>query len=108
MTEKHEVAYVAPDVILRMIINDEECLLDFIAKTKNYEKIKVVTSAFAFYEALASLTKEEIIKNADKIQTLLKMIPITDLKQYCGKFYIEDKKRISHLRKIALQPRKKE
>jgi hypothetical protein len=95
-----EVAYLAPDIVLRMIINDKENLLDSCLKQKN---IKVVTSAFCFYEALSSLTKEEMIKNIDKIYQLLTMIPITDLKQVSGKFYIEDKKRISHLRKIALR-----
>jgi hypothetical protein len=95
-----KVAYLAPDVVLKMIINDKENLLDSFLKQK---EIKVVTSAFCFYEALSSLTKEEMIENIDKIYQLLTMIPITDLKQVSGKFYVEDKRRISHLRKIALR-----
>jgi hypothetical protein len=101
---QEKVFYVAPDIILRMIINDKENMLDMFKENKKTKTFNVVTSAFCFYEAISCMTKEEIIENVDKIIDAFKSIPIGDLKKLSGKYYVEDKKRKEHLREIALRP----
>jgi len=101
---QEKVFYVAPDVILRMLINDNENMLEVFNQNKKTKTFNVVTSAFCFYEAISCMTKEEIVENVDKIIDILKSIPIGDLKKISGKYYIEDKKRREHLRKIAMRP----
>ena len=86
------MAYLAPDVLLRCIINKSPIVLKLI-KTK-----KIVTSAFSFWEAMSCLTKTEIKEHSDRIYELLKAVPITELHEITGKFQVEDKKRTKHLR----------
>ena len=93
-------AYLAPDVLLKMIINDKE---DYLGKFTKHKKIRVVTSAFCFWEVMSCLTKKEIEKYSDRIINVFQKTPITDMKDITGKFKVEDKKRIVHLRKIALK-----
>ena len=91
-------AYLAPDVILKMIINDEGYLDKFL----NQNKIEIVTSAFCFWEVMSCLTEEEIAKYNDKIFKIFKTIPIGDLIDSTGKISVEYEERIKHLRKVAL------
>lgn len=46
-------AFLAPDVIMTMLVGNESRIL-------NQTEIQLVTSDFAFYEAISSLVKDEI------------------------------------------------
>ena len=96
---KKKVAYIAPDVLVRAIINKKDKV---VWKIINQKKIKIVTSSFCFYELFSCLTEQEIIDNVKAIKQLLKKIAITDLKEFTGKFEIEKISRIKHLRKVAM------
>lgn len=92
--------YIAPDLILRYVINKKD---QDIAKCLKTKKFKLVTSAFAFWEAFACLSEEEIKSNAKQIKEVLKLLPIVDTQKFNGTFEIQNKKRIKHLRGVALQ-----
>lgn len=94
--KKGTIGYLAPDVLVRAIINPSP-EIQYLIKKKN-----VVTSAFGFYEMMACLTEKEIKENATTIAEIFKDVPITEFKEIYGKFITEKKSRIKHLRKIAL------
>lgn len=91
-----ETAYLAPDVLLRMILNKDLSLL-------NQSKVNLVTSSFCFYEVMSCLTKEEIKENTEIIAELFNKIAITEFKEITGEFETQSEERKEHLRGIALK-----
>ena len=100
--KKPMCVYLAPDIILRAIINNDE-QIDVILLQK---KMDVITSAFCFWEVISCLSKEEIKEHSERIFELLHKIKITDLAINGRDAATESEDRIKHLRKIALKATK--
>lgn len=91
---KKQKAFLAPDVIISIIATDDKKANDILVQ----DQIKLVTSDFALYEAITSITKEELKLNKLS-EFLFKVEVVNSPKVRDG---IE---RIDHLRKVAKLPK---
>lgn len=83
-------AFVAPDAIISMIATDNKKVNEVLMQ----DKIKLITSDFALYEAVISLTKDEL--KLSKLMEFLFRVQIVSSPKIRADF-----KRIEHLRKLA-------
>lgn len=95
-----ETAYLAPDVLLRLLLTKDTEWFDLY---KKQSKVNICTSALSFWEAISCLTEKEIMLNASNICELLQSIAIVDYKQTTGKLQVQSIERRNHLRKVASQ-----
>ena len=96
MKKKIKRVYLAPDVLLRMVLTKDASLLAK-AEEKGFE---LVTSDFGFYEVMMCLDWKEIRKHADMIRVVFKGVKCVHI-GLDSKPAFPDVKRIKHLRKIA-------
>lgn len=94
--------YLAPDVILRMLINKDAKSEELLLKVQNKE-IELLTSVFAMFEAIASIEKTDTV-DIDVLKKIMKYVTISsemeeDLKMGYETF---SDKRKKHLREVAL------
>jgi len=99
---KLKKAYLAPDVILRMILKKGDDTLNRLIPRQG-TNILFTTSAFCYWEVFCCLTAKEIKKYANKIEEILMEIPIVDTETVSGQLGTPNKERINHLRSIALK-----
>ena len=99
---KTKKAYIAPDVILRMILKKGDNTLEKLIPRQGID-ILFITSAFCYWEVFCCLTVKEIKKYASKIEQILMEIPIVDTESVSGQLGTPNKDRINHLRGIALK-----
>jgi len=59
-TYNGEKAFIAPDVIISMITESQK----EVGKILDHPGMKLITSDFAFYEAISSINKEELVMSA--------------------------------------------
>jgi len=97
MEIKKETAMLAPDVVLRYIINPDNNKMQEIL---DQDKIEIVSSFMVMWEVMSCLDIKEIRDNAEKIEFIFKKIKCFDLQIRTP--HIESKERIEHLRSIAL------
>lgn len=90
---KRQKAYIAPDMLLAMIINKDN--VDLF----NQKKAQLVTSPYAFWEALSCLSIKEIKEYAADIYKVIGKIPV--IQPMTDQIKIQNKKRIKHLRDKA-------
>jgi hypothetical protein len=100
--QKLKRAYLAPDVILRMILKKDDDTLNRLIPRQGTD-IVFMTSAFCYWEVFCCLTAKEIKKYADRIEDILMEIPIVDTESVSGQLGAPNKDRINHLRGIAIK-----
>jgi len=110
MEEKKEGAYIAPDVLLRMIVNEEDEYVSNIWEmmVMGKGKCSLVTSSFGLWEMMSCLNKEEIVNHADRIKTMfakLEIVMDAPVSDEFAKFFpcVENADRIAHLRELAFK-----
>lgn len=95
--------YLAPDVILRMLINKDAASEEMLVRAENNE-VELLTSVFALFEAVGSLEGTDDV-DIGMLKRILKTVKISsemeeDLKMGYDSF---GEKRKNHLRSIALK-----
>jgi len=100
--------YLAPDVILRFLINKDEPSVSMLDRAEAKE-IELLTSVFSLYEAVSSIEKTDVV-DIDMLRRLLKIVKISsemeeDLNIDYGRF---NEKRKQKLRSAALKEEYKE
>ena len=96
--------YLAPDVILRMLINKDAKSEELLQRVQHKE-IELLTSVFALFEAIASIEEKTDTLDVEVLKKIMKYVKISsemeeDLKMGYETF---NDKRKEHLRKVALQ-----
>ena len=85
-----EKAFIAPDVIILMITEGNKK----VSKILDHPGVNLITSDFAFYEAVSSINKEELVMSAlTKFFLRVQIVPSPKLN-----ITLE---RIEHLREVA-------
>lgn len=95
-------AYIAPDILLRILINKSDCVA--AVNVINNEDVEIVTSMFALYEALACVDGVQELDLDALIMLITKcaFIPQEDYDQSFESIYKMPEERKSKLREIAL------
>ena len=85
-----EKAFIAPDVIISMITENKK----EVGQILDHPRMKLITSDFAFYEAVSSIKKEELVMSAmTKFLLRVQIVPSPKIN-----ITLE---RIDHLRGVA-------
>ena len=101
-------AYIAPDIVLRLLINKEgrQMTMEMLKKSRD-GKVKLVLSTFAVYEALQCVEFDEIDTSA--LALMLSTVSVDPNIETAIKsewFQPLSQERITHLRSAALGPEK--